>query len=138
MSLLKRYKTYLQSFWRGTNVAFLVKALILSEDLKTRTAGVVFLGTPHRGSQVQNHAMTIATIAAMGGIGDRSALLEVVQKDSEMLKDIIRDFTAVAIYFDIQLCCFEQRNTDIAAVVRPRFLSFWPYLVRHFRHRPCM
>jgi hypothetical protein len=83
--------------------------------------------------------MTIATIVAMGGIGDRSALLEVVQKDSEMLKDIIRDFTAVAIDFDIQLYCFfEEHYTDIAAVVRPRFLSFWPYLVRHLRQWPCV
>jgi hypothetical protein len=76
--------------------------------------------------------MTIATIAAMGGIGDRSALLEVIQKDSDVLKDIIREFTAVAIKFDIQLYCFfEEHYTDIAAVIRPRFLSFLPYLVHH-------
>jgi len=83
--------------------------------------------------------MTIATIAAMGGIGDRSGLLEVVREDSEMLNDIIRDFTAVATNFDIQLYCFfEQHNTDIAAVVRPRFLSFLPYRVRHLPQWPCV
>ena len=73
----------------------------------------------------------------MAGVGDKSALLDVVKEDSDMLKDIIREFTEVAIKFDIQLYCFyEQSATNIAAVVLPRFLGFLRYPVRNPRQRP--
>ena len=99
--------------------AFL-KALLLSPDLKNYTAGVIFLGTPHRGSHSQHKAEIIAMIAAMAGVRHKSRLLAVVQEGSDIIEDMVPEFKRVVEDSGISLCCFfEQHSTDITAVIRP-------------------
>lgn len=94
----------------------------------------MFLGTPHRGSKSQSVAFLISSIASALNIGEQSSLLTTVEKDSEILTDLLYDFVRVANVASIPLFCFfEQHKSDIAKVVQ-RKGSFWPsYMVSHPR-----
>ncbi|KAI9763363.1 MAG: hypothetical protein M1840_000555 [Geoglossum simile] len=95
-------------------------------DIIRSVAGIIFLGTPHRGSSSQSAASLIATIASSLHCGERSSLLKAVEKDSEMLTDLVYDFTRMVNIASIPLFCFfEQHKSDIAKVVKPK-VSFWP------------
>lgn len=83
------------------------------------TAGVVFLGTPHRGSNSQSKASVIASIASALSLGEHSSLLKMVEKDSEMLADLLHDFTRTVNTISIPLFCFfEQHKSDVAKVLK--------------------
>ncbi len=85
------------------------------------TVGVVFLGTPHRGSNSQSKAAILASIVFALGWGEDSALLKAVEKDSEMLNDLLYDFTRTINIASIPLFCFfEQHKSDIAKIVKPK------------------
>ena len=90
------------------------------------TAGLIFLGTPHRGSNSQSKAALLASIAATLHCGEESSLLKAVEKDSEMLKDLLYDFTRTVNTASIPLFCFfEQHKSDVAKIVKPKG-SFLP------------
>ncbi len=95
-------------------------------DLVKAVAGVVFLGTPHRGSNSQSKASLIAAIASAVHCGVQSSLLKAVEKDSEMLSDLLHDFTRTANIQSIPLFCFfEQHESDIGKILKPKRLP-WP------------
>lgn len=82
-------------------------------------AGVVFLGTPHRGYKSKSKASVIASIASAVSHGKHSNLLEDVEKDSEMLADLLHDFTRTVNTISIPLFCFfEQHKSDIAEILK--------------------
>ena len=99
----------------------LVSAKLHDEDfpcIVQSVAGIVFLGTPHRGSKSQSKASVIATIASAVSFGEQSSLLKFVEKDSEMLADLLHDFTRTVNTISIPLFCFfEQHKTDIAKII---------------------
>ncbi|RDW85905.1 hypothetical protein BP5796_04230 [Coleophoma crateriformis] len=104
------------------------RALTQNNSLRYFTTGVIFLGTPHRGSKSSSKADQIANIAAFMGLGARSKLLATINEDSDIAKDMVQDFTTVAKENDISLFCFyEELSTDIAAIIRPKLLRFLPY-----------
>lgn len=102
----------------------LVSAKLHEEDypcIIRSVAGVVFLGTPHRGSNSQSKASLIASIASAVSLGEHSSLLKAVEKDSEMLVDLLHDFTRTVNTISIPLFCFfEQHKSDIAKALRFR------------------
>ena len=82
-------------------------------------AGVIFLGTPHRGSKSQSKASLLASIAASVALGEHSSLLKVLDKESEILADLLHDFTRTVNTVAIPLFCFfEQHKSDIAKVLK--------------------
>ena len=90
-------------------------------------AGVVFLGTPHRGSSSQSKASLIATIASSVGYGEQSSLLKAVEQDSEVLTDLVYDFASTANATSIPLFCFfEQHKSDVAKLLKPKASLAWP------------
>ena len=100
-------------------------------DVIKATAGVIFLGTPHRGSNSQSKAAVIATIVSALGCGENSNLLKAVEKDSEMLNDLLHDFTRTVNIAAIPLFCFfEQHKSDIAKVLKPKSFLTPTYKVR--------
>jgi hypothetical protein len=90
-------------------------------DVAWSIAGIIFLGTPHRGSNYQSKASIIATIASIVGVGERSQVLKSIEKDSDTLTDMIHDFTRLANSSSIPLFCFfEQHKSDAAKLFRPK------------------
>ncbi|KAL1867896.1 hypothetical protein Daus18300_006171 [Diaporthe australafricana] len=88
-------------------------------------SGVVLLGTPMRGSNSQSKAAMLASVASAMKFGEKSSLLRCIEKDSEMLKDILHDFTRLVNVQNIQLVCFfEQFKSDIAKPVRPKSMKW--------------
>lgn len=100
----------------------LVSAKLHEEDYPAiirSVAGVVFLGTPRRGSNSQSKASVLASIASSMALGEHSNLLKVLDKDSEILADLLHDFTRTVNTVAIPLFCFfEQHKSDIAKVVK--------------------
>ena len=77
------------------------------------------MGTPHRGSNSQSKASVIASIASAVSFGEHSSLLKVLEKDSEMLADLLHDFTRTVNTISIPLFCFfEQHKSDVSKVLK--------------------
>jgi hypothetical protein len=70
------------------------------------TAGVVFLGTPHRGANLASWGDTLATCAAAFGLGPDTQLLNILRKDSDRLREIFNDFAMLANEMGLDLICF--------------------------------
>ena len=95
-------------------------------NLLRSVAGILFLGTPHRGSSTQSKASIIARVASTFGLGEQSSLLTSVEKDSEILNDLVHDFTRVVNKAAIPLFCFfEQQKSDVTKIFKPKH-SFLP------------
>lgn len=100
----------------------LVSAKLHEEDYPfviKSVAGIVFLGTPHRGSNSQSKASVIASIASSVALGEYSSMFKVLDKDSEILADLLHDFTRTVTTIGIQIFCFfEQHKSDVARVLK--------------------
>ncbi|KAL8860914.1 MAG: hypothetical protein Q9178_002669 [Gyalolechia marmorata] len=72
------------------------------------------MGTPHRGSKSLSKASVIASIASAVSLGEHSNLLKVLDEDSEMLADLLHDFTRTVNTISIPLFCFfAQHKSDV-------------------------
>ncbi|KAI9698517.1 MAG: hypothetical protein M1836_004098 [Candelina mexicana] len=95
------------------------KALVLAnsdgskyQHLIKVTAGVVFLGTPHRGSRSQSWGDLIAKSAAAVGFSERR-LLKDLDMESDTLRDLVHYFTSIVGRHSIPVICFfELYETD--------------------------
>ncbi|KAF1952628.1 hypothetical protein CC80DRAFT_451990, partial [Byssothecium circinans] len=82
-------------------------------------AGCIFLGTPFRGTKTQSKAMALAGAAKFLGIGASSTLLQLLEKDSEVLTDMVRKFANLTRNAQIRVFCFfESEPSDITGVLR--------------------
>lgn len=89
--------------------------------------GVVFLGTPHRGTQAAKWGEIIATSAKALGFGSEDSILKDLREDSESSRDLLYEFTLWANRALLTLICFfEQHQTDYGK----RFSVTWKDLVR--------
>jgi hypothetical protein len=94
-------------------------------SISRAVSGIVFLGTPNRGSGSQSKAAVIAAIAAMTGFGERSSLLSMLERDSEPLRDLFSDFVRLAVNDAISLTCFfELHKSRVADIVIPRSMRW--------------
>lgn len=99
-------------------------------DLLRSTAGVVFLGTPLRGTETASIAGWVAWIRGFMGKETSTTLLQDLQKNESSLDKLIYDFTKIAISHEFQIRCFyETRSTQIAnAALSRRITKFFPNL----------
>jgi hypothetical protein len=72
------------------------------------TCGVVFLGTPHRGTDIASWGDTLATCAAALGLGPDTGLLNILRKDSNRLREIFSNFAVLANEMGLDLTCFHE------------------------------
>jgi hypothetical protein len=78
------------------------------EDAAKRTAGVLFLGTPHRGFELVRFAKLRARL--LYALGSNSSILEGLGYDSLVLKDLHSEFFSS--FHQLQLVnIYEQRKT---------------------------
>lgn len=68
-------------------------------NIRLSTAGIVFLGTPHQGSDAASYGLWLAQV-----VGHDKTLLESLKKNSPALYEIAQDFEAS--YCDADIVCF--------------------------------
>ncbi|KAK7946085.1 uncharacterized protein PG986_010406 [Apiospora aurea] len=80
------------------------------------TKGIVFMGTPHRGSDAQSYGQFLAKIASATMRQPNTQLLEVLRRDSAILESQRDDFVGVSKKFDV-VCFREELPTGIGLIV---------------------
>ena len=75
-------------------------------DIRLSTAGIIFLGTPHQGSDAAVYGVWLAQAA-----GRDKTLLECLKRNSPALHDIARDFEASYSNADI-VCFYENKDAS--------------------------
>ena len=79
------------------------------KDLKLSVVGIVFLGTPHQGSDAAEYGKLLARAS-----GRDSTLLESLTRVSQVLHEIGRDFETS--YNNTDLVCFYEENRSLLGV----------------------
>ena len=83
------------------------------KHIPKHTVGIVFLGTPHRGSASSNWGSLIVQSGKVLGLDGEDRILDDLKKDSEPLKRVVRDFTKWLFDNSVPTVCFyEQHVTD--------------------------
>ena len=88
------------------------QALVLADhgntfrDIRLSTAGIIFLGTPHQGSEAAVYSVWFAQ-----AVGHDKTLLESLRRNSPALHDIARDFEASYSNADI-VCFYEDKDAS--------------------------
>ena len=75
-------------------------------DVRLSTAGIIFLGTPHQGSDVAVYGRWLAQAA-----GHDRGLLDSLVRNGSVLHEIARDFEASYSNADI-VCFYENKNAS--------------------------
>ena len=98
-------------------------------NLKLSVAGIIFLGTPHQGSDAAEYGKWLARAS-----GRDTTLLESLTRNSQVLHEIGRDFETS--YSNADLVCFYEENHSFLGVkvcmqpsslllnLKPYFLQF--------------
>lgn len=80
-------------------------------------AGAIFLGTPFNGTN-EVQALVLGEHAASIGMGTPENLIKFLEKDSEVLRELVYDFSILASGAHMRLFCFyEQVDTDLKEVI---------------------
>ena len=80
--------------------------------------GIVFLGTPFRGSAAQSYAKTIGNILSLLGQGN-SKIYDAIALQSQALKDQLNDFVRIVNRQAIPIFCFfEQHRSNLSRIVK--------------------
>ena len=68
-------------------------------DIRSSLAGIIFLGTPHQGSEAAKYGLWFAHMKRL-----ETGVLESLKRNSEELHHIARDFEAS--YADVDIVCY--------------------------------
>ena len=89
------------------------------EYIPQATAGIIFLGTPHKGTKVAVWGKVFATVGAQLGAGSYNGILKDLRDDSEALGDMLESFTRWLFLEWVPVVCFyELYPTNYAARLR--------------------
>lgn len=122
VSLLNRCESYLNKPTSNAKFRF-YQALVNAdthngpfEYIAVSTVGIVFLGTPHRGTKSTKWGELIAFSGKSLGFETENRILKDLREDSETLMDLLHTFTLWLFRMSIPVvCCFEQYVTNYGA-----------------------
>ena len=81
--------------------------------LAASTVGIVFLGTPHRGTKASKWGEWLAYTGDKLGLGTNDAILKDLREDSETLNDLLYEFTLWLSRMSVlTVCFFELHKTN--------------------------
>ena len=85
------------------------------------TKGIIFLGTPHRGTgEITSSGLMLRLIASAPELHIESAVLDTVQQNSDVLKNLHDEFLIVYKH-KVEMCCFfEQKSTEVGVIINER------------------
>ncbi|WP_375449313.1 hypothetical protein [uncultured Nostoc sp.] len=92
-----------------------MQALVLAghneifKDLRLSIAGLIFLGTPHQGSDAAGYGKYLARVT-----GNDLTLLESLTKHSQVLREVAQDFETS--YSNVDLVCFYEEKHGLFGV----------------------
>lgn len=87
-------------------------------DIVDCVAGIVFLGTPFRGSQAQTYAKMIGTIWSYMERGN-SKIYDLTEPNSQEQRDQLNNFVRIVNRQAIPICCFyEQHKSDLGRIIK--------------------
>ena len=81
--------------------------------IKTATFGIIFLGTPHRGSPQARLGQIVANLARIAFKNPQTHLLKSLEKDSHELDALSEEFANLHNILKI-VSCYEQKETEIS------------------------
>ena len=88
-----------------------------AKDIVDCIAGIIFLGTPFRGSKAQSYAKLIGNIMSHFNRGN-SKIYELTDAKSQEQKDQLNNFVRVINRQAIPICCFyEQHKSELSRVL---------------------
>lgn len=105
------------------------QALVLAHDamdlygnILNSVKGVIFMATPHRGSELVPWAILLSNFVnvASFGRGIRKSLLRNIDRDSDMLGEISRQFTHRATKLKLMSFVEQQAEPPLTALVPPK------------------
>lgn len=79
------------------------------------TAGVIFLGTPHRGSGKTGFAEIVANVARVALRQPNDKLVRNLEEDSDVLERQRKSFASISETLSL-VCLFEEKPTGIGLV----------------------
>jgi hypothetical protein len=89
------------------------------KDIATSTTGIVFMGTPHRGTgSITSQTLLYTVIAAE--VEREDYVLRSLSGDNETLVDVVSEFAVLANDDTVRLnimCFFEQKSTAVGRIV---------------------
>lgn len=92
------------------------------------TAGVVFLGTPLRGTATARIAEWVAIIRGFLGKETSRSLLQSLIDKANSLDTLVHDFSEMAIVHEFQIRCFyETRTTQLVNALSKRIGKLSPF-----------
>ena len=89
-----------------------IKALVFAatrqeyRHIASSTCGIVFLGTPFRGSKASSWGVIMTNCASVLGLGSDNRLLKTLKEGSERLDTLLQDFVYMAKIYAMRLECF--------------------------------
>jgi len=118
MSLRRRVEPFTRDF-QDLLLITGIKTVILAnldketrEDILNSISGIIFLGSPLRGSPLHSIGSVIAKTATIFGYGD-AHLLKDLDAQERSLIDLLKDFSRLANTLSIRVFCFyEQHKTE--------------------------
>ncbi|KAF8458482.1 hypothetical protein BGX38DRAFT_570899 [Terfezia claveryi] len=100
------------------------------QHIASSVCGIVFLGTPFRGSKASSWGVTITNCASVLGLGSDNRLLKTLKEGSERLDILLKDFLRIAKTYDMRLECFyETKRSSLgkfgvaATIIEGRWLT---------------
>lgn len=94
----------------------MVTAAVAGSEFKfilMSTAGIAFLGTPHRGSKMQSWGSKGAFVMDILGYSPHTGILQDLKEGSPSLRDVLHEFCSINNTLRIPIMCFfELYETD--------------------------